>query len=225
MAGEKAGERLMSKVIVSLTVSLDGFIAGPHDGPENPLGDGGMRLFDWYFDGDTPSRFYAAAAARGVPVPTFKLSRISAEVFDELAESDGAVISGRRTYDIARDGWAGHGPTPGVPLFVVTHQVPADLPERPTDQGYAFVTDGIESALTQAKKVAADKHVSLMGSSVVQECLRKRLLDQIQLHVVPVLLRNGVRLFDHLADSEIDLKIIRVVDAPGVTHLRYRVVK
>jgi hypothetical protein len=93
----------MAKVIVDLTVSLDGFIAGPNDGPDNPLGDGGTRLFDWYFQGDTPSRFYQAAAERGVPVPTFKLSPASAEVFDE------AVASGARW---SRAGGPTTSPTP-----------------------------------------------------------------------------------------------------------------
>ncbi len=87
----------MAKVIVALTMSLDGFIAGANDGAEQPLGDGGMRLFDWYFDGDTPSRPYEAAARRGVRVPPFKLSSSSAQVFQDLVESGGAVVTGRRT--------------------------------------------------------------------------------------------------------------------------------
>jgi dihydrofolate reductase len=212
----------MAKVIVALSLSLDGFIAGSDDGGAEPLGKGGMRLFDWYFDGDTPIRHYQAAAARGVGVPPFKLSRTSAGVFEELIESGGATVTGRRTYDIA-DAWGGNGPLPGLPLFVVTHRVPEKVPRG--ESHYTFVTDGVESAIAQAKAAAGDKDVSLMGSSVPQQCLRAGLLDEIQIHLVPVLLGSGVRLFDHLGTEAIKLKKIRVVDAPGVTHLRFRVVR
>jgi dihydrofolate reductase len=212
----------MAKVIVGLSVSLDGYIAGPDDGPEQPLGKGGTRLFDWYFDGDTPVRHYQAASSRGVPVPPFKLSSSSAAVFDELIESAGATVTGRRTYDIA-DAWGGNGPLPGLPLFVLTHNIPDHVPQG--ESSYTFVTDGLDSAIGQAKAVAGDKYVSLMGSAVPQQCLRAGLLDEIQLHLVPVLLGGGVRLFDHLGTENIKLETIRVVDSPGVTHLRYRVVK
>jgi dihydrofolate reductase len=212
----------MANVIVDLTVSLDGFIAGAHDGAENPLGDGGTRLFDWYFNGDTPSRSYQAAASRGVPVPPFKLSNSSAEVFEELLESTAAVVTGRRTYDITH-GWGGNGPLPGVPLFVLTHDVPADVPHG--ESRYTFVTDGIQSAIDQAKAVAGDKYVSLLGATIPQQCLQAGLLDEVQVHIIPVLLGAGVRLFDHLGKANIELESIRVVDSPGVTHLRFRVVK
>jgi dihydrofolate reductase len=212
----------MARVIVDLAMSVDGFIAGANDGQEKPLGDGGMRLFDWYFDGDTPSRHYEAAARRGVPVPDFKLSSTSAEVFDELLESGGAVVTGRRTYDIS-DAWGGNGPVPGLPLFIVTHSVPESVPRG--ESTYTFVTDGVESAIAQAKAAAGDRDVGLMGSAVPQQCLRLGLLDEIQLHLVPVLLGAGVRLFDHLGTESVELELLRVVDAPGVTHLRYRVVR
>lgn len=212
----------MSKVIVALTMSLDGFIAGANDGGEQPLGDGGMRLFDWYFDGDTPIRRYQEAASRGVSVPPFKLSSSSAEVFEELIESGGAVVTGRRTYDIA-GAWGGNGPLPGLPLFVLTHNVPEHVPQG--ESRYTFVTDGVESAVEHAKAAAGDKYVSLMGASIPQQCLRAGLLDEIQIHLVPVLLGAGVRLFEHLGSESIALETIRVVDSPGVTHLRFRVVK
>jgi dihydrofolate reductase len=218
-----AEEPGMAKVIVSLAASLDGFIAGPNDGADNPLGDGGMRLFDWYFDGDTPSRPYQDAASRGVPVPPFKLSRTSAELFDELIESCGAVVTGRRTYDIT-NGWGGNGPTPGLPLFIVTHNVPEHVPQGVEGTRYTFITDGVESAIAQAKEVAGEKYVSLVGAAVPQACLRLGLLDEIQIHLVPVLLGGGVSLFGRLGIGKIDLENIRVVDAPGVTHLRYRVI-
>jgi dihydrofolate reductase len=213
----------MARVIVALTVSLDGFIAGANDGPEQPLGAGGGRLFDWYFDGDTPIRHYQEAAARGVSVPPFRLSRPSAELFEGLIASGGAVVTGRRTYDISR-GWGGHGPLPGLPLFIVTHQIPAQIPRG--ESRYTFVTTGVQSAIEQARAAAGDRAVSLMGASIPQQCLRAGLLDEIQLHLVPVLLGGGVRLFEHLgAEKSLKLEKVQVVDAPGVTHLRYRVVK
>ncbi len=212
----------MARVLVSLTASLDGYIAGPHDGPDNPLGDGGMRLFDWYFSGDVPSRVYQAAAARGVPVPPFKLSQPSASLFDELIESEGAVVTGRRTYDVA-GAWGGNGPTPGLPLFVVTHEAPEHVPEGVDGTRYTFVTNGVANAIARAKAVAGDKYVSLMGSAVPRECLRLGLLDEIQIHLVPVLIGAGVRLFPDEMVTRSSLELIRVVDAPGVTHLRYRV--
>jgi dihydrofolate reductase len=210
----------MAKVIVALAMSLDGFIAGPHDSGEQPLGAGGRRLFDWYFDGDTPIPAYQRAAERGVPVPPFRLSRASAEVFEELLSTGGAAVTGRRTYDIA-NAWGGNGPAPGAPLFVVTHRVPEQVPRG--ESRYTFVTDGVASAIEQAKAVAGDGYVSLMGASVPQQCLRAGLLDEVQIHLVPVLLGGGVRLFDHLGSDRVELETIRVVDAPGVTHLRYRV--
>lgn len=202
----------MSKVLTALSISLDGFIAGPEDGPGLPLGRGGTRLFDWFSDGDTPSRFY----------PSFRLSAVSARVFDDTADAAGAVITGRRTYDIS-NAWGGQGPLPGVPLFVLTHLMPAEVPAG--DPPYTFVTDGIESAVRQASVAAGDKDVHLMGSAAVQQCLRAGLLDEVRLAVIPVLLGGGVRLFDNIGEDSVGLEVAAVVDAPGVTHLRYRVVR
>jgi dihydrofolate reductase len=203
-------------------MSLDGFIAGPDDGGRQPLGTGGNRLFNWYFDGTVPIRQYQQAASRGLPVPPFQLSGSSAEVFENLVDSGGAVVTGRRTYDIA-NGWGGHGPLPGVPVFVVTHQVPERVPVG--ESQYTFVTEGVPAAIEQAKAAAGDRYVSVMGSSVPQQALRAGLLDEIQIHLVPVLLGGGVRLFDHLAPGGIELETMQVVDSPGVTHLRYRVIR
>lgn len=211
----------MATVVVAVAMSVDGFIAGPDDGPTRPLGEGGGRLFDWYFDGDTPVRQYREAAGRGVPVPPFALSPASARVFESLVDETGAVVTGRRTYDIA-NGWNGNGPLPGRPLFVVTHRVPAAVPEG--EGRYTFVTEGVAQAVTRARAAAGDGSVSLMGASVPQQCLRAGLLDEVQIHLVPVLLGSGTRLFDHLGGS-VRLEQVRVVDAPGVTHLRYRVVR
>jgi dihydrofolate reductase len=132
------------------------------------------------------------------------------------------VVTGRRTYDIA-NGWDGNGPLPGLPLFVVTHRVPERVPIG--ESRYTFVTEGVPAAIEQAKAAAGDRYVSLMGSSVPQQALRAGLLDEIQIHLVPVLLGGGVRLFDRLDPGGIALETMQVVDSPGVTHLRYRVVR
>jgi len=200
----------MTKVIVGLSTSLDGFIAGADDGPELPLGVGGERLFKWFEDGDTPSAFY----------PSFRMSAISAKVFDEFAGSVGAVITGRRTYDITH-GWGGSGPLPGAPLFVMSHTVPDDVPAG--DPPYTFVSDGIEHAVELAKKAAGDKNVSLMGAQPVQQALRAGLLDELTIGLVPVVLGRGVRLLDGLEPGSVELEVVDVVDAPGITHLTYRV--
>jgi dihydrofolate reductase len=202
----------MTKVATALSTSIDGFIAGGEDGPERPLGVGGQRLFKWYSDGDTPSRIY----------PSFKMSAQSAAFFDEGAGRVGAVISGRRTYDIS-GAWGGSGPLPGAPLFVVTHHVPDSVPSG--DPPYTFVTDGIESAVEQAKNAAGGRDVALMGASIVQQALRAGLLDELNIHLVPVVLGRGVRLLDGLEPDSAELELVGVVDAPGVTHLTYRVVR
>jgi dihydrofolate reductase len=200
----------MAKVFTMLAASVDGFIAGPDDGPQFPLGRNGEQLFDFFESGDTPSAFY----------PRFRMSRPSVQFFDALAARTGAVVSGRRTYDIT-NGWSGDSPLPGTPLFVLTHSVPEHPPTGQTPQ--TFVLDGIENAVAQAQAAANGKDVSVMGSAPVQECLRAGLLDEIHLHLIPVLLGGGVRLFDQLGSQPIPLECIAVVGAPGVTHLSYRV--
>lgn len=202
----------MTKIHTALSTSLDGFIAGPDDGPQQPLGAGGGALFGWFSNGDTPSRHY----------PAFRMWPASAEVFNQIADQAGAIVSGRRTYDIA-GAWGGTGPLPGVPLFVLTHQVPGTVPAG--EPAYTFVTDGIEAAIEQARTAAAGKDVSLMGAEIVQQCLRAGLLDEITIHLVPVILGGGVRLLDRLGQHAPKLACTRVVEAPGVTHLTYRVTR
>jgi dihydrofolate reductase len=202
----------MTQVFTALSTSLDGFIAGPDDSPEQAPGPGGTRLFDWFSDGDTPSRYSQS----------FRLSPASADFFDAVAARCGAIVTGRRTYDVS-GAWRGQGPVPGVPLFVLTHHVPHEV--RYGEPPYTFVTDGIESAIKQARAAAGGKDVSLMGVDPVQQCLRAGLLDEIHIRLVPVLLGSGVRLLDHLGDDPVELECTRVVDAPGVTHLLYRVAR
>jgi dihydrofolate reductase len=200
----------MARILTALSTSLDGFIAGAHDSPDQPLGAGGAPLFDWLTNGDTPSRHN----------PAYRLSPVSATFFDEGVDGCGAVVAGRRTYDVSR-AWGGTGPIPGLPLFVLTHHVPANVPAG--EPAYTFVTDGIESAVGQARKAAEDRNVFLMGADTVQQCLKAGLLDEIIINLVPVLLGGGVRLLDRLGQPPPKLECSRVIDAPGVTHLTYRV--
>jgi dihydrofolate reductase len=198
------------KVVVQLSISLDGFIAGPHDGPGNPLGDGGRRLFDWWSAGTDrvgpDDRF--TPPARSVPV--------AREQF-----TVGAIITGRRTFDIAH-GWEGEHPT-GAPFFLLTHRAP-DRHVGPGTSGIV-VTDGIESALAQARAVAGGRNIAVQGVDVAQQYLKAGLLDEIDVNVVPVLLGGGVSLFAHLEGRRYDLECTRVVESDGVTHLRFRVLK
>lgn len=201
------------------STSLDGFIAGSDDSPDlreaDPIkrhGAGGDGLFNWLSAGDTPSRIN----------PSFKMSEQSAEFFDEGVSAVGAVIAGRRTYDVS-GAWGGSGPMPGIPLFVITHRAPDAVPAG--DPPYRFVTDGIEAAVEKARAAAAGKDVFIMGASVVRQSIEAGLLDELTINLVPVVLGRGVRLLDGLVAGSVEFDLVRVVDAPGVTHLTYRVVK
>jgi dihydrofolate reductase len=198
----------MGAVIVDLTVSLDGFIAGPDDGPALPLGRNGERLFTWMTAGPEANRVEARLAPPNA----------STVVVDEWLTDTGAIISGRRTFDIA-NGWKGGHPI-DVPIFVVTHEAPTHGEWSPQVQ---FVTDGVDRALELAKDAADDLLVSISGASVAQQLLRAGELDEIQVSVVPLLLGGGVRLVDHLGTDPIALEQTRVIESDGVTHLRYRV--
>jgi dihydrofolate reductase len=203
----------VGKVVFNITVSLDGFVTGPNDGPENGLGDGGDRLFKWYFSGNTE-----------IPISdgrmVLKVSPQSAELLKESMGTFGADVWGRRTFDIAR-AWDGHPPR--TPCFVVTHTIPQEWAKAGSP--FTFVTDGIESAIRQAKKAAGDKDVVVCTASLLQQCLKAGLLDEIYIDVVPVLLGNGVRLFEDLGTTPIELESIRAIGAPSVTHLGFRVIK
>ncbi len=204
----------MGKVATGLSMSLDGFIAGPNDGTGNPLGDGGERLFEWYSGGDTGYRLPGTEMV-------FKVSQQSAELLREVDRTMGAFVTGRRTFDIA-NGWGGRPPL-GVPTLVVTHTVPQEWVYEGSP--FTFVTDGVESAVEQARAVAEDKNVAVGAASIAQQCIRAGLLDEVHINLVPVLLGGGVRLFEHLGTTPIKLESTRVIEAPGVTHLSFRVVK
>jgi len=206
----------MGKVIAGFATSLDGFIAGPNDGPEQPLGEGGERLFEWYFSGDTEFTMPSGAI-------TLKLSPASAEAVADIFRATGAIVSGRRMFDVT-NGWGGRHPI-DVPVFVVTHTVPEDWVKENKGAPFTFVTEGVKSAVEQAKQVAGDKIVGVGGANVAQQCLELGLLDEIYVQLVPILLGDGVQLFDNVDAESLELETTRVVDAPGVTHLTCRVVK
>lgn len=202
-------ERLpcMASVTIDLSVSLDGFIAGPGDGPSNPLGDGGMALFAWMAAGSET----VGTDDRQRPAPA------SRTVVEEWHATSGAMISGRRTFDIA-DGWADGQPI-DAPIFVVTHRPPTEGRWSPRVE---FAPD-VPVALERARAVAGDGTISAAGADVAQQLLRLGAVDEIQLSVAPVILGGGVRLLDHVGPTT--LEQVRVIASDGVTHLRYRVVR
>lgn len=203
----------MGNVVFHMTMSLDGFVAGPNDGPENGLGDGGAPLFNWYSSGDTK-----------VPIEdghmVLKVSALSAEMLKEALANSGAGVWGRKTFDIAH-AWGGH--PPGTPCFILTHHPPPEWVYEGSP--FTFVTDGIESAIRQARQASGEKNVQICTATTLQQGLKAGLVDEIHVSVAPYLLGAGVRLFDLMGGQPIALALLRVVDAPGVTHLSYRVVK
>jgi len=203
----------MGKVRFEITTSLDGYIAGPNDGPELGLGEGGEQLHEWIFDLASWREPHGLAGGE---------TNADSEMLAETIEATGAVIVGRRMFDNAQ-GW-GDEPPFHVPVFVLTHEPREALVKG--DTTFTFVNDGIESALEQAQAAAGEKDVSIGGgANVAQQYLKAGLLDEIQIHVAPLLLGGGVRLFDHLGDAKIELEKTRVIDSPLVTHLRFRVAR
>ena len=186
----------MAKVVLFMAMSLDGFIAGPNETASEPAGRGGERLFAWSDQGATAQAIHVQYNATG------------------------AVLSGRRTYDLV-NGWGGDHHD-GVPMFIVTHEAPLKAPKGAGT--YTFVTDGVESAVAQAKAAAGDQDVLLHGADVAQQCLRAGLLDEMVIHLIPVLLGEGRRLFDHLGAHQVELELVEVRQAAPALHLRYRVV-
>ncbi|MFF4619315.1 dihydrofolate reductase family protein [Nonomuraea jabiensis] len=197
----------MSKVLSAHAVSVDGYITGRDPGAGRGLGDG-TSLFDWYFDGDTPSQVFDG----------FKLSAPSARVFDALAESVGAVVVGRNTYEDS-DRFGGGSPHPAARPFLLSHRPAPELTERQT-----LITTGIEDAIAAAREAAGGKDVGLMGGGVTTEALKAGLVDEVILHQVPILLGGGRPFFRSLPEH-VRLRLVEAVPAPGVTHLRYEVVR
>jgi dihydrofolate reductase len=196
----------MTKVIAIMSMSLDGYVADANDGV--------TEVFDWYFSGDVE-----VPTASGSSGMTFRVSPPSADHLRGLVAEVGAMLTGRRTFEVA-GGWGGRHPW-DIPAFVVTHHVPDGWP-RPGST-VQFVTDGIESAVARAKAAAAPKAVGVHGAETIQQCLDAGLLDELHIDLAAVLLGSGVRLFDHLANTPAVLGNPTVVAGVGVTHLRYPV--
>jgi len=195
----------MGKVLFNISVSLDGFVESPVDGV--------ARLFRWYFSGDTEVRFSDSL--------TFKVSAASAQLFQAAWPKIGAMITGRRNFDVAH-AWGGKPPL-GVPSVVVTHRVPQEWVYEGSP--FHFTAGDIANAVALAKQLAGDKDVAVSTPSIMQQCLKVGLLDEISLDLAPVLLGVGTRLFDNLQDTPVDLEPLSVVEGTGVTHLRFRVIK
>lgn len=198
----------MSRSVLYMSMSVDGYIAGPNDGPTNPGGDRFMRLHEWY----------GFASDASPTAETTDASGMGRHFLDEVGET-GAVLSGRNTVEQV-DHWGGDHHD-GVPIFVPSHRPPG-----PSAEKYPlviYVTDGIVSAMAQAKEAAGHRNVLVHGAYAAQTALEAGVLDEIQIHQVPVLFGEGRRLFEVLP-ARIELEIVRVIDTPQATHIRYRVI-
>jgi dihydrofolate reductase len=192
-----------------MSMSLDGFIAGPNESPDNALGDGGERLHDWVFPGAEGGNFDAAAA---------RLRGVNRQMYDEFM-STGAVVAGRGTFEPA-GGWGGDHHD-GVPIYILSRN-PA--PEWAAGWPAVHYVGDLEVAMRDAKSSAGDKNVLVHGSGIAQRAITAGLLDEIQIHLVPILLGEGRRLFEHLGVELRELERIKVLEGEaGVTHLRFRV--
>ena len=213
----------MSKVRVHIAISADGYVAGPNQSNEDPLGEGGEQIHDWML---------ALKAWREPHGREGGEVNISSSVLEEANDNIGAEIMGRGKFgpagggpwpDEPWEGWWGEDPPFHKPVFVVTHHEREPL--TLTDTTFTFITDGIESALEQAKKAAGDQDVYIGGgASIINQYLAAGLVDEIEVHVSPLILGGGERLFDGVG-PDLKLEQLRAVEAPGVAHLKYRVVK
>jgi len=215
----------MSKLRFDITMTLDGYVAGPNQSVEHPLGEGAEHLHDWAFK----LKFFREMHGDEGGGETGTNDDVLREGFANI----GATIMGRNMFGggpgpWANDpwtGWWGDNPPFHTPVFVLTHYAREPL----VMQGgttFTFVTDGIESALEQAREAAGGKDVSLGGgANVAQQYLAAGLIDEMELHVVPIILGGGARLFDNLGGSGVNLEPVRTIEGPGVTHLKYRFVK
>ena len=202
----------MGKVNFDISMSLDGYVAGPDDGPDLGLGAGGERLHAWVYDLES---WRAPHGLEGGE------TNASSQVAEEMGSS-GAVVVGKRMFDNAH-GW-GDEPPFHKPVFVLTHTAREPLTKR--DTTFTFVTDGIESAIEQARAAAGGKDVSIGGgASTIQQALKAGLVDEARVTVSPLLLGGGVRLFEGLGPDDAELELVGVIEGPKATHLKYRVVR
>ena len=211
----------MPKLRFDISVSADGYVAGPNQSEEEPLGEGGEQLHEWVIKLEVWRRSHGREGGEVTA---------STPLFEEALDAAGAVIMGRNMFgggpgpwgDDPWQGWWGEEPPFGMPVFVLTHHEREPLMLGETT--FTFVSDGIESALEQARQAAGDKDVSIGGgANAIQQYLAAGLVDEMQLNVVPVLLGGGARLFENGAGAGLPLEQVLVVHTPDVTHLRYRV--
>lgn len=191
----------MGKVVYDISMSLDGFVSGPNVRLEAGLGDGGERLHDWAFNSPDPR---------------------NRKLVEGWANT-GAVIVGRKTYDLSIPHWGADGPIPSarVPVIILSHSVPKEVP---TGGVYTFV-DSVEAAFAKAQQAAGDKNIGVQGPNTAQQFIQRGLIDEISIHLVPVLFGSGIRLFEHSNGEQVPLETIEVIETAEAIHLRFRVVK
>ena len=192
----------MTNIVLDISMSLDGYVRAPNANPQEPLGEGGHQLHEWAFGQHAGDREILEGGGRGT----------------------GAIIAGRRTYDDSIAGWGADGPSGAarLPVIVVSHDQPRETPENGV---YTFTTS-IETALAEARPLAGEKSVCVMGGAdIAQQCLKADLIDEVSIHLVPVLFGGGARLFEHLGDAYIQLENVAATQTPAATHLRFRVIR
>jgi dihydrofolate reductase len=205
----------MGIVTAHMSMSVDGYVAGPNAGAGNPLGDGGVLIQQWMFD---------LASFREIQGLSGGQTNADDEELRQRFAPTGAVVMGRRMFDEGEGPW-GDNPPFRMPVFVLTHE-DRDTLVKEGGTTFTFVTDGIESALEQAKAAAGDKNVNIAGGAdTVQQFIKAGLLDELEIHLAPLLFGEGIRLFDKMGPEHIELENMRVVTSPRVTHLRFRVAK
>jgi dihydrofolate reductase len=211
----------MSSITCQMSISLDGFVAGPNQSLQNPIGEGGLRLHEWVFE--TASWREQHGLAGGARTA-------DSEVVDELFQNVGAYVMGRKMFgggdgpwDEKWTGWWGDEPPYRTPVFVLTHHPRKPLSMR-GGTTFTFVREGIDSALEQARSAAGDKNVEIAGGArTVQQYLAAGKLDELYLHIVPVILGAGERLLENVGDPK--LEAVKVIATPAVTHIKYRILR
>jgi dihydrofolate reductase len=198
----------MGTIGAGFSMSLDGFIAGPNDDVS--------RLFAWMSLGNTELNL-----SSGDTDFELKVSSESANSFEEAIRTTGAIVSGRRMFDVS-GAWGGRHPL-GTPVVVVTHHIPEEWDYEGSP--FTFVTEGVEAAIAKAREIAGDKNIGVGGADIARQCLKSGLLDEIRIDLVPVLLGEGVRLFERLGIEPVELEMTGMGESPGVTHLTFRVIK
>jgi dihydrofolate reductase len=194
----------MTTTHCDISMSLDGFITGPNEGVGNPLGDDDGRLHDWMFEKGTDA---------------------DANVLGEAYARRGAIVMGKRMFDVGVEPWGDPPPFRDLPVFVLAHEERDPMPMQ-GGTTYHFVTEGLEAALERARTAAGDKDVGIWGgANIIRQYLTAGLLDELQIHLVPILLGDGVRLFERVGSERIELERVRTIETPAATHLRFEVLK